>query len=164
MQSSPDKHQGVKAIQINRARIKERIQEKHRQQSQQVRQSRLSGLREADDDNDRNVDEQEGQQFRGQWTASAHATASPTGMLPTLTSSCTPASSGLCFGPDGTVMMPVVQDWSDIGHEFGVNILDADVMECLLALEEEIRQEQLFSFYDQTNGNEWEEYYNSLNS
>lgn len=60
--------------------------------------------------------------------------------------------------------MPVVQDWSDIGNEFGVNIHDSDVMECLLALEDEIRQEQLFLFYDQTNGNEWEDYYNSLTS
>jgi hypothetical protein len=156
MQPSPDKQQSVKAIQINRARIKERIQEKHRQQSQQVRQGRLRGLREADDGHGLPSDVYQQQQQK-----QLRPSCTPNRMAPTLSSS---SSSGLCFNSDGTVMVPVVQDWSDIGHEFGVDISDVDVMQCLLALEDEIRQEQLFMFYDQINDNEWDEYYHSLTS
>ncbi|KPI90718.1 hypothetical protein ABL78_0154 [Leptomonas seymouri] len=153
MESPPDKRQGVKAIQINRARIKERIQEKHRQQNQQVRQGRLSALREADGSAVLSSDHLQDQRY-----TSAHGESSSAGTVLTLDS----VSGALCFNVDGTLVMPVVRDWSDIGHEFGVNIHDTDVMECLLALEDEIRQEQLFQFYDQTNGNEWDEYYHSL--
>ncbi|KPA86613.1 putative phosphatidylcholine:ceramide cholinephosphotransferase 2 [Leptomonas pyrrhocoris] len=157
MQSSPDKYQSVKAIQVNRARIKERIQEKHRQQSQQARQGRLSGLRDTDSHGEVSSDEQP-----APWPISARGSSSPTGPVPTFTSAS--FSPAMCVNADGTLMMQVVQDWSDIGHEFGVNIHDTEVMDCLLALEDEIRHEQLFHFYDQTNRNEWEEYYNSLTS
>lgn len=153
MDSSNARHYGVKAIEVNRARIKERIQEKHRQQSQQVRQGRLSALRNADSSGRSSTDE----------AASWSNTNASTGQL-----AC--SSFGACAPPMplatsmgcGAPQVPLVEDWSDIGHEFGVNILDRDVMECLLAIEDEIRQEQLFHFYDETNGCEWEEYYNSL--
>ncbi|GET93012.1 hypothetical protein, conserved [Leishmania tarentolae] len=151
MMRSSEKHQGVKAMQMNRDRIKERIQEKHRLQRQWVRGSRLSGLRNEDDK------ETSGDATGADilWAAGRdHQEVDP---------SCTRApSSVLCCSPDNTLTVPAVQDWSDIGHEFGVNIQDADVMEYLLTLEDEIRQEQLFQLYDQTNGNEWEDYFRSL--
>lgn len=156
METSPDKHNGVKAIHINRARIKERIQAKHRQQSEQVRQGRLSEMREASAGCSSSNEEQT------QWlTSVSHPHCSLSGMC----SAEPPSSSNMrVVNADGTPVLPVVQDWSDIGREFGVNVLDTDVMEYLLALEDEIRQEQLFQFYDQTNGSEWEEYYRSLSS
>ncbi|KAL7702060.1 phosphatidylcholine:ceramide cholinephosphotransferase 2 [Lotmaria passim] len=159
--SPPDRHESVKAVHLNRDRIKERIQEKHRQQSRLVRQERLSSLRESDQGG-LSPSGSLRQQHPPPWPSSAPVNCSPTGAGSMLAPSSSP--QGLCFGARGTLVMPVVQDWSDIGNEFGVNIHDSDVMECLLALEDEIRQEQLFLFYDQTNGNEWEDYYNSLTS
>ncbi|KAG5466540.1 hypothetical protein LSCM4_01692 [Leishmania orientalis] len=151
MLRSAEKHQGVKAMQMNRDRIKERIHEKHQQQRQQERESRLSGLREVDGD----------ETSGNAWSAgilgddvASHAEV--------VSSSTRAPESAQCYSPDRTLTVPSVQDWSDIGHEFGVNIDDVDVMEYLLALEEEIRQEQFFQFYDQTNGNEWEDYFRSL--
>lgn len=155
MMQSSEKHQSVKAVHVNRDRIKERIQEKHRQQRRQVREGRLSGLREAD-----------GSAERGEtaWGASgAHSDSNQ--HYGAVGSSGAHAQDAVpCYNPDGSLLLPAVQDWSDIGNEFGVNIHDVDVMEYLLALEDEIRQEQLFQFYDQANGNEWEEYYRSLMS
>lgn len=151
MMRSSEKHQGVKAMQMNRDRIKERIQEKHQLQRQRVRDSRLSGLRKA-----------EVGETCGDGTGAGIRWASVTGHGEVGSSSAHVPDTALCCNPDGTLTLPAVQDWSDIGHEFGVNIHDADVMEYLLALEEEIRQEQFFQFYDQTNGNEWEDYFRSL--
>ncbi|KAG5492906.1 hypothetical protein JKF63_01486 [Porcisia hertigi] len=151
MISSPEKH-GVKAMQVNRQRIKERIQEKHQKQQQQVRNSRLSGLREIDD-GDETSD--------GTWRESI-TEAVDMGSSNVICSSTLAPEPALSCNLARSLMVPAVQDWSDIGHEFGVNIRDADVMEYLLALEEEIRHERVFQFYDQANGNEWEEYFCSL--
>ncbi|KAK7200920.1 hypothetical protein NESM_000150900 [Novymonas esmeraldas] len=153
MMRPSERHQGVKSVHVHRDRIKERIQEKHRQQRQQVRETRLSGLREADG----------GAGARDSWAAGcAGGPAATAGCSETGPSPAHAPDELVCYNVDGSVLVPAVQDWSDIGHEFGVNIHDANVMECLMALEEEIRQEQLFHFYDQTNGNEWEDYFHSL--
>ncbi|KAG5467070.1 hypothetical protein LSCM1_01251 [Leishmania martiniquensis] len=151
MMRSAEKQQSVKAMHMNRDRIKERIHEKHEQQRQRARDGRLSALRKLD------VDETP----ENAWCAGA-CEAAVTSHPEACSSSTHVPDSPQRYSHDGTVTVPAVQDWSDIGHEFGVNIDDADVMEYLLALEEEIRQEQYFQFYDQTNGNEWEDYFRSL--
>ncbi|CAG9582847.1 putative phosphatidylcholine:ceramide cholinephosphotransferase 2 [Leishmania major strain Friedlin] len=151
MMRSSEKHQGVKAMQMNRDRIKERIQEKHQLQRQRVRDRRLSGLRKAEDG-----------ETSGDATGAGILWTPVTGHGEVGSSSTYAPDTALCCNPDGSLTVPAVQDWSDIGHEFGVNIHDVDVMGYLLALEEEIRQEQVFQFYDQTNGNEWEDYFRSL--
>ncbi|CAM43703.1 conserved hypothetical protein [Leishmania braziliensis MHOM/BR/75/M2904] len=148
MMRSSEKHQGVKAMHINRDRIKERIQEKHREQRQRVRDSRLGGLRRAES----------GETSDHAWCAGTRE-AAVTGHSEVESSTTRAPDTTLCYNSDEILTTSAVQDWSDIGHEFGVNIHDADVMEYLLGLEEEIRQEQFFQFYDQTNSNEWEEYF-----
>lgn len=61
---------------------------------------------------------------------------------------------------------PCVEDWASLEEEIGFNIQEAEVMGYLLAIEEEIRQEQHVAQYEQcyeSNG-DWEEYLRTLMS
>lgn len=144
--SRPGSNSGVKAIIINRERIKERMQQRQLFHQQQTRRSQLSAVREMDE---------------GRQSGQIDDASSSTNRFDTSPSLVDSAGQGRTSGESDHVA-PEWNDWKDIGSEFGVDVYDAEVWECLLALEEEIRQEQLFQLYDQANGNEWDEYYRSL--
>ncbi|CCW64392.1 unnamed protein product [Phytomonas sp. EM1] len=136
---SSQRCESVKVLHVQRSAIRKRILEKQKQRQQATRHTYLNAARSS-----------------GENTNSEFGLVS-SNQCENEEDKCR-LSSGVPLNGD---------DWTTFGEEFGLDVRDPVVIEYLLALEEEIRQEQLFEMYESShsqNQNEWEEYYKSLTS
>lgn len=136
--------ESVKVLHSRRTELKQRLQERHVQRRGEMRREKLVAMRNSG-----------GRPSDGEDDAS-----------------CGISPDRLPHPPMNAAEVDMVpfagNEWCDFGNQFRVDVSEPAVMEYLLQLEQEIRQEQLVAMYEQAHNqndnNDLEEYFKHLTS
>lgn len=160
--SRPPSCESVKALHSRREELKQRLHEKHMQRRGELRRDILDAARNS---GGRASDLEEEMNY-GPTPERVEHVAQPQSQPPPLNPGVTTSGAVGGVGPD--MVLFGGSEWSEFGHEYRVDVSEPAVMEYLLQLEQEIRQEQLVAMYEQAHNcavnGELEEYYNYLMS